>query len=38
MAPIERSEQAAHLITAPDIAALEFRQGHVAAVDVVEDG
>jgi hypothetical protein len=35
---VEGLEQTPHLLTVPDIAPLELRQGHVAAVDVVEDG
>lgn len=31
-------EQPAHLVAIPDVAPLELRQGHVAAVHVVEDG
>lgn len=31
-------EQPAPLVGIPDVAPLELRQGHVAAVDVVEDG
>ena len=37
-AKVERREQLADLVAVPDIAALELGQGHVAAVDVVEDG
>lgn len=38
MAAIEGVEQTADLVAVPDVAALELREGHVAAVDVVEDG
>jgi hypothetical protein len=38
MAFVEGIEQAWDLVTVPDVAPLELRQGHVAAVDVVEDG
>ena len=38
MALVERIEQPAHLVAIPDVAPLELGQGHVAAVDVVEDG
>src|ERR1019366_1493571 len=37
MPAIKRIEQAADLIAVPDIAPLKFGQGHMAAVDVVED-
>ena len=30
-------EQPTHLVAIPDVAPLELGQGHVAAVDVVED-
>lgn len=38
MALVERIKQPVHLVAIPDVAPLELRQGHVAAVDVVEDG
>jgi len=38
MALVEGIEQPPHLITIPDVAPLELRQGHMAAIDVVEDG
>ena len=38
VALVEGSEQTPHLVTVPDVPPLELRQGHVAAVDVVEDG
>ena len=38
MAVVEGIKQRPHLISIPDIASLELGQGHVAAVDVVEDG
>jgi len=38
MAAVESLEQAAHLVAVPDVAALELRQRHVPAVDVVENG
>lgn len=31
-------EQTPHLVAVPNVAPLELRQGHVAAVDVAEDG
>jgi hypothetical protein len=37
-AQVERSEQFPDLVAVPDIAALEFWQGYVPAVDVVEYG
>jgi hypothetical protein len=37
-AQVERGEELADLVAVPDEAALEFRKGHVTAVDVVEDG
>ncbi len=38
VALVEREHEASDLIPVPHIAALELGQGHVAAVDVVEDG
>jgi len=38
LAAIEGVEQATDLVTVADVAPLDFREGHVAAVDVVEDG
>ena len=38
MALVEGIKQPPHLIAIPDVAPLELGQGHVAAVDVVEDG
>ena len=38
VALVERIHQPAHLVAIPDVAPLELGQGHVAAVDVVEDG
>jgi hypothetical protein len=35
---VEGIEQTPHLASIPDIAPLELRQGHIGAVDVVEDG
>src|SRR6266536_5019549 len=37
MTAIEGTEQAAHLIAVPDIAALKLGQSHMPAVDMVED-
>jgi hypothetical protein len=36
--PIERAKQGAHLVAVPHIAALKLGQGHVPAVNMVEDG
>jgi hypothetical protein len=36
--PVQGIKQPAHLVAVPDIAALELRQRHVPAVDVIEDG
>ena len=38
MALVERIEQPTHLVAIPHVPPLELGQGHVAAVDVVEDG
>ncbi len=38
VALVERKHQPPHLIPVPHISALELGEGHVAAVDVVEDG
>ena len=38
MAAIERIEKPAHLVAVPDVAPLELGEGHVPAIDVVEDG
>jgi|694.fasta_scaffold00811_24 hypothetical protein len=38
MAHVEGIKQPTHLVAIPDVAPLELGQGHVAAVDVVEDG
>jgi hypothetical protein len=38
MALVKGIEQPAHLVAIPDVAPLELGQGHVTAVDVVEDG
>jgi hypothetical protein len=35
---IEGLEETTHLVSIPDIAALELRQRHMAAVDVAENG
>lgn len=37
MTAAERVEEAAHLISVPEVAALKLGQGHVAAVDMVEN-
>jgi hypothetical protein len=38
MATLDRIEKSAHLVAIPHSAALDLWQGHVSAVDVVEDG
>lgn len=38
VALVEGIEQTPYLVAVPHVAPLEFRQCHVAAVDVVEDG
>ena len=38
MALVEGIKQPPHLVAIPDVAPLELGQGHVAAVDMVEDG
>ena len=38
MALVEGIEQPSHVVAIPDVAPLDFGQGHVAAIDVVEDG
>ena len=38
MPAVQGLHQALDLVAVPDVAPLEFGQGHVAAVDVVEDG
>jgi hypothetical protein len=35
--PIQREEQAAYLVTIPNIAPLNFWQGHVTTVDMIQD-
>ena len=37
MAAIKRLEETAHLVSAPDVAALKFRQSHLPVIDVVKD-